>query len=86
MVSTDVPRAGTGDFQLHFAGIAHDATIWVDGSEVVSHYGGYTPVEATLSELSAGEHEVIVRVDNTRSETSIPLPGTDWFPYGGITR
>ena len=75
-----------GDFRFHFAGIAHDSTVWVDGSEVVSHYGGYTPVEATLSELSAGEHEAVVRVDNTRSETSIPLPGTDWFPYGGITR
>lgn len=74
------------DVRLHFAGVAHEATVWVDGDRVAAHYGGYTPFETHLADIAAGEHEIVVRVDNSRSATSIPLPGADWFPYGGITR
>jgi len=74
-----------GHYRLSFQGICHDATVYVDGEAVADHYGGYTPFEAVL-DLGAGDHEIVVRADNSRSDTSLPLPGTDWFPYGGITR
>lgn len=74
------------DARLRFGAVAHDATVWIDGEIVASHYGGYTPFEAHLPNLSGGTHEVVVRVDNAPTPTSVPLPDTDWFPYGGITR
>ncbi|EMA38017.1 glycoside hydrolase family 2 protein [Halococcus hamelinensis] len=74
------------DALLRFTAVAHEATVWVDGREVASHYGGYTPFRAHLSGLDTGTHDVTVRVDNSRTPHSLPLPDTDWFPYGGITR
>jgi len=74
-----------GPTRLSFGGVCHDATVWVDGERVADHYGGYTPFEA-VERLDAGTHDVVVRADSTRDERSIPRPGTDWFPYGGITR
>lgn len=75
-----------GDALLRFVGVAHEATVWVDGRKVATHYGGYTPFEAHLPDLDAGTHDVTVRVDNSRTPHGLPLPDTDWFPYGGITR
>lgn len=76
----------SSDARLRFAAVAHDATVWVDGDRVASHYGGYTPFEVHLGNLGAGSHDLVVRADNAPTPTSVPLPGTDWFPYGGITR
>lgn len=33
---------------LHFGAVDHDATVWVDGLEVVRHRGGFTPFSADL--------------------------------------
>ncbi|MFB6074208.1 MAG: glycoside hydrolase family 2 protein [Haloarculaceae archaeon] len=79
----DLPEGGPT--RLSFQGVCHDATVWIDGDRVADHYGGYTPFEVS-ERLDAGQHDVVVRADNTRDEESIPRPGTDWFPYGGITR
>jgi beta-glucuronidase len=79
----ELPEASTARVVFH--GVCHDATVWMDGERVAEHYGGYTPFEV-VTDLDAGEHELVVRADNTRDERSIPRPGTDWFPYGGITR
>ncbi|MFB6134422.1 MAG: glycoside hydrolase family 2 protein [Halanaeroarchaeum sp.] len=79
----DLPTSGTT--RIAFQGVCHEATVWLDGDRVADHYGGYTPFEV-VTDLDAGEHELVVRADNTRDEHSIPRPGTDWFPYGGITR
>lgn len=71
---------------LRFEAVANEADVWVDGEHVASHYGGYTPFGALLEDLAAGEREVVVRADNTRDAESVPKPGSDWHPYGGITR
>lgn len=81
--SIEVPRNGW--HRLAFLGVCHEAAVWVDGTRVADHYGGYTPFDTYL-ELEAGAHDLIVRVDNTRDARSIPKPGSDWYPYGGITR
>jgi len=72
--------------RLRFEAVAREATVFVDGEQVASHAGGYTPFETVLPDLAAGDHEVVVRVDSALDETTIPKPDTDWFPYGGITR
>ncbi|WP_276256275.1 glycoside hydrolase family 2 protein [Halomontanus rarus] len=79
----DLPEETTGVLTFH--GVCHDATVWLDGERVASHYGGHTPI-SVVDGFEAGTHELVVRADNTRDERSIPRPGTDWFPYGGITR
>lgn len=53
---------------LHFGAVDHDATVWVDGTEVTRHRGGFTPFEADLSAVaSAGDEiEVTVRARDSR--------------------
>ncbi|WP_276255889.1 glycoside hydrolase family 2 protein [Halomontanus rarus] len=72
--------------RVRFLAVSHEATVYLDGEEQVEHSGGYTPFEFVAEDLAAGEHELVVRAVNGRSETTIPLPETDWFDYGGITR
>jgi beta-glucuronidase len=79
----ELPQSGTT--RIAFEGVCHDATVWLDGEHVADHYCGHTPFEV-VADLAAGEHELVVRADNTRDERSIPKPGADWRPYGGITR
>jgi len=69
-----------------FHGVARDATVYLDGEEVASHEGGYTAFTALARHLDAGEHELVVRADNTRREDTLPRDGADWFPHGGIHR
>ncbi|MEV4641041.1 beta-glucuronidase [Actinoplanes sp. NPDC049548] len=95
-----VPRGWAGQrVVLHFESATHRATVWVDGAEVMSHEGGYTPFEAEL-DVTAGETiEIVVAVDNTLTFASIP-PGVvedspggrrqrywhDFFNYAGLHR
>jgi len=79
----EIPQSGTT--RIAFDGICHDATVWLDGEHVADHYCGYTSFEV-VADIAAGEHELVIRADNTRDERSIPKPAADWRPYGGITR
>src|SRR5215207_2120640 len=97
-----VPRGWDGRrIVLHFESATHRATVWVNGVEVVSHEGGYTPFEAEVTEhVTAGEEARITAVvNNTLSFQSIP-PGViedtpdgkrqvywhDFFNYAGLHR
>src|SRR5918997_396998 len=86
---------------LHFESATHRATVWVDGIEVTSHEGGYTPFEADITDhVTAGEQvRITVEVDNTLTFQTIP-PGVvedtphgkrqrywhDFFNYAGLHR
>jgi beta-glucuronidase len=97
-----VPRGWDGQrIVLHFESATHRATAWVNGAEVVSHEGGYTPFEAEVADhVQAGEEALVtVVVNNTLNWQSIP-PGViedtphgkrqvywhDFFNYAGIHR
>jgi beta-glucuronidase len=97
-----VPRGWYGQrIVLHLESATHRATVWVNGAEVVSHEGGYTPFEAEVTEhVRAGEEALVtVVVNNTLSFQTIP-PGViedtphgrrqryfhDFFNYAGIHR
>jgi beta-glucuronidase len=48
--SVRVPRGWDGErIVLRFESATHRATVWVEGHEVVSHEGGYTPFEAEVT-------------------------------------
>jgi beta-galactosidase/beta-glucuronidase len=49
---------------LHFSAIDHDATVWVDGIEVVRHRGGWTPFTVDLGAVE-GQLRVVVRARDT---------------------
>jgi beta-glucuronidase len=100
--SVRVPRGWAGGrVVLHFESATHRATAWVNGVEVVSHEGGYTPFEADVTEHVRAGHEALitVMVDNTLSFRTVP-PGVvedtpagrrqrywhDFFNYAGLHR
>ncbi len=61
-----VPADWAGrDVLLHFGAVDHDATVWVDGVEVVRHRGGFTSFTADLG-ARTGELSVVVRARDTR--------------------
>lgn len=96
--------ANLGDQRLvlRFGSATHDATVWVNGQQVMSHVGGYLPFEADITDLVKDDETflVTVAVDNRLTWQSIP-PGYmhkdtagndvqqyfhDFFNYAGIHR
>ncbi len=72
---------------LHFGAVCNDAIVYLNGELLGKHRGGYTPFQFEVtSKLRDGENQVTVRVDNRRSETTLPGMVYDWWNYGGITR
>lgn len=97
-----VPAGWAGErIVLRFGSATHRAVVWVDGTQVAEHDGGYTPFEAEVTDLvrPGAEARITVAVDNTLSWHSIP-PGYieetpdgrrqryfhDFFNYAGIHR
>lgn len=66
---------------LHFGAVDFDATIWVNGVEVVRHRGGFTPFTADLSGLAvAGETvTVTVRARDSRHDLQARGKQATWF-------
>ena len=54
---------------VHFGAVDYEATVWLNGAQVGSHRGGYTPFSFDLTDhLGAGENVLTVRaMDDTRS-------------------
>ncbi|ADB29971.1 glycoside hydrolase family 2 sugar binding protein [Kribbella flavida DSM 17836] len=64
-----VPAEWTGhDAVLHFQAVDHDATVWVNGVEVVRHRGGFTPFSANLAGVAGPGDEalIVVRARDSR--------------------
>ncbi|HVR63182.1 MAG TPA: glycoside hydrolase family 2 TIM barrel-domain containing protein [Polyangia bacterium] len=78
--------AGARQF-LYFSAAAARARVWLNGDELGTHEGGFTPFcfEITGRLLPRGNF-VVVKVDNTRRRDAIPTWNTDWWNYGGLTR
>ncbi|MGI8961940.1 MAG: glycoside hydrolase family 2 protein [Bryobacteraceae bacterium] len=65
---------------LHFEAVDHRATVWVNGTEVCSHEGGYTPFCADITEALRGDgpQEIILRADDDPSDLAKPRGKQDW--------
>ncbi len=64
-----IPADWSGkDAVLHFQAVDQDATVWVNGVEVVRHRGGFTPFSANLSQVAKPGEEalIVVRARDTR--------------------
>ncbi|MES1156768.1 MAG: glycoside hydrolase family 2 TIM barrel-domain containing protein [Alphaproteobacteria bacterium] len=81
--------AVTGQRAFVQVGAANYATtVFVNGTQVGSHVGGFTPFvcEIPAGLLKAGENQVTLGVDNAATWDTVPPQVTDWENYGGITR
>ncbi len=58
---------------LHFQAIDYDATIWVNGTEVTRHRGGFTPITISLKGI-ASPGESITIVVRARDDARAPKP------------
>ncbi|MDF3128348.1 glycoside hydrolase family 2 TIM barrel-domain containing protein [Kiritimatiellaeota bacterium B1221] len=72
--------------RLVFGGVSHTGKVWVDGNEVGEHYDAFTPWDVVIPRLKAGEHDVVVEVDNSFGEHSALHIPNDYYTYGGISR
>lgn len=70
---------------LEFEGAAMSARVFVNGSEITSHDGGYSTFRARLDGLTAGDNVIFVQVDNSANDRVYPQKA-DFTFYGGIYR
>ena len=74
-------------YQLYFEGSNITTKVYVNGKEAGGHIGGYIGFTIDITKLiSAGNNEVLVRVDNSYNREIIPSQKSDFFIFGGITR
>ena len=76
----------SGNIRLEFKGVSHTADVYFDGEKIAHHYNAFTPFSAIVKNVSAGEHEIKVEVDNTFGVHSALHTPNDYYTYGGITR
>jgi beta-glucuronidase len=72
---------------LHFGAVNYIADVYLNGTKLGSHEGGFTPFQFEISDLvKQGRNSLVVKVNNQRLKEGVPALGYDWFNYGGITR
>ncbi|WP_262849677.1 DUF2804 family protein [Mumia quercus] len=69
---------------LHFGAVDQDCEVWVDGTAVGAHRGGYLPFALDVTDALSGDaHEVVVRVRDV-TDTSWRSRGKQRLARGGI--
>lgn len=72
---------------LYFAAVSYRCRVYLNGEEIVSHEGGFTPFQVEVTDkLKEKDNFLAVQVNNTRTVDAIPAMAFDWWNYGGITR
>jgi beta-glucuronidase len=88
-------RAKGLDWSVRFDAVNYRATVWLNGTRIGRHAGGFIPFSLPLSALNrGGVNRLVVRVDNRRLPTDFPPttytrvnePRGGWWNYGGIVR
>ncbi|MBR2043330.1 MAG: hypothetical protein IJ946_03220 [Clostridia bacterium] len=75
-----------GTARIVFEGVMTECKVWLDGKYLGYHYGGFCQFDFIVPDLSKGNHTLVVKVDNSFDEHSIPQKDVDWYHFGGITR
>ena len=74
-------------YELYFEGVNITSEIYVNGTKVGEHIGGYIGFTIDISKhIQNGTNEIIVRADNSYNPEIIPSQKSDFFIFGGITR
>lgn len=70
---------------IEFAGANSSATLYVNGTEVGHHDGGYSTWRVNITDYLADENELVVAVDNASNDRVYPQMA-DFTFYGGLYR
>lgn len=83
---TSADTAGGKRFYLHFGGANANADVYLNGTLLGRHVGGYTAFvfDATAARID-GDNVLAVKVDNA-SFPGLPSNGNGWVHYGGLIR
>lgn len=76
---------GAEQVYIEFEGANSSADVYVNGTLVVHHDGGYSTFRANITELLKDENEILVAVDNAPNDRVYPQMA-DFTFYGGIYR
>ncbi len=80
------PQPGMRYF-VRFGAANYAAEAWLNGHRLGAHEGGFTPFAFEVTGLlRESGNRLVVSVDSTHTDRTVPPPVTDWEPYGGITR
>jgi len=75
------PARSPGDrLLLHFGAVDYKATVWVNGTRVAEHEGGYTPFSADVTEAlsDSGPQQIDVRAFDDPLDLTQPRGKQDW--------
>jgi len=78
--------SGKKPVRFVFGGVLHTATVYIDGKRVGKHYDGFVPWDLVVTGLAAGEHEIVIEINNTFGKHSALHVRGDHFSSGGIIR
>src|SRR5690606_25256516 len=80
------PQSGMRYF-VRFGAANYAAEAWLNGERIGRHEGGFTPFAFEITGLlRENGNRLVVGVDSTHTERTVPPPVTDWENYGGLTR
>lgn len=83
----DVQKEADKRLFLYFGAVSYRCHIYLNGKEIGSHEGGFTPFQIEVTDLVKDtDNFLAVEVNNTRTVDAIPAMAFDWWNYGGITR
>ncbi len=71
---------------LYFDASNYITKVWLNGTLLGTHEGGFTPFQFEITDLLKSENTLVVLVNNDRTPASIPAMNFDWWNFGGITR
>ena len=81
------PAADGRRLELCFEGANYRVDVWLNGSHLGAHEGGFTPFSFRVDGLvRPGENVLVVRVDNRPLPERVPGARLSWFNYGGLYR
>lgn len=70
---------------LEFGGVAMTAEVWLNGTKLARHEGGYSTFRVNLTQALSEENVLCVSADNGKNRTVYPQKA-DFTFYGGIYR
>jgi beta-galactosidase/beta-glucuronidase len=73
------PREGGARWLLHFGAVDYHATVWVNGVQIGTHEGGYTPFSFDVTDLVRDSAcEIVLRADDDPHDLAKPRGKQDW--------
>ena len=72
------PVPGKRQF-LYFGAVSYRCRVYLNGEEIASHEGGFTPFQVEVTDrLKDGDNFIAVEVNNRRTPDAIPALAFDW--------